>query len=72
MKAAFYMFNERKVRLHGIFQFSNVIGESYMVGGHPGGVIAYPVAIIEHENGMIEQVNPTNLSKHSDKKEATK
>lgn len=36
---------------HGFFQRSMVIKPSIMVGGHSGGVIAYPVAIIENKKG---------------------
>lgn len=30
----------------GVYQYSNVIEPSLMVGGHNGGVIAYPVAVV--------------------------
>lgn len=29
----------------GVFQISGVIGESPMIGGHRGGVVAYPVVV---------------------------
>lgn len=32
----------------GIFQYQDVIGESPMIGGHRGGVVAYPVAVVRH------------------------
>jgi hypothetical protein len=31
----------------GVFQYSNVIDPSPMRGGHNGGVIAYPVAVVK-------------------------
>jgi hypothetical protein len=31
----------------GVFQFSNVIDPSPMVGGHKSGVIAYPVVVVK-------------------------
>ena len=37
---------------YGIFQFSSVVAPSLMVGGHPGGVIAYPVAVVDFGNGV--------------------
>lgn len=42
-----------EVPFHGIFQYSDVIEPSPMVGRHNGGVIAYPVAVIELENQLI-------------------
>lgn len=38
---------------YGIFQVSTVIDPSPMIGGHPGGVIAYPVAIVDFGDGLI-------------------
>ncbi len=43
----------QEVPFHGVFQYSDVIEPSLMVGGHPGGVIAYPVAVVELENQLI-------------------
>ena len=43
----------REVPFYGVFQYSDVIGPSLMAGGHPGGVIAYPVAVVELENQLI-------------------
>lgn len=40
--------------LMGIFQYSKPIGESPMIGGHSGGVVAYPVAVIKFENELKE------------------
>ncbi|MDU5417006.1 hypothetical protein [Peptoniphilus harei] len=36
---------------YGVFQLSTVIAPSIMVGGHPGGVIAYPVAVVDFGDG---------------------
>lgn len=36
---------------YGIFQLSTVIDPSPMIGGHPGGVIAYPVAVVDFGDG---------------------
>lgn len=56
-----YKYRGKKVKLHGIFQVSTVVSPSNMMGGYPGGVVAYPVAVIEHENGDLEQVSPNEL-----------
>ena len=34
-----------EARFYGVFQYSTILKESFMVGGLSGGVIAYPVAI---------------------------
>ena len=36
---------------YGVFQLSTVIDPSPMIGGHPGGVIAYPVAVVDFGDG---------------------
>lgn len=46
---------------HGFYQESNVIPPSPLVGGHGGGVIAYPVAIIETEEGDVLEVTATSI-----------
>ena len=38
-----------------------------MVGGHSGGVIAYPVAIIEDEKGNVMEVEATSIQFKEDK-----
>lgn len=44
-----------------------VIKPSIMVGGHSGGVIAYPVAIIEDEKGNVMEVEATSIQFKEDK-----
>lgn len=39
-----------EAKFYGVFQYSTIIKESMMAGGELGGVIAYPVAIIELED----------------------
>ena len=46
---------------HGFFQRSMVIKPSIMVGGDSGGVIAYPVAIIEDKKGKLMEVEATSI-----------
>lgn len=43
-----------------IFQSSNVIGESAMIGGHRGGVVAYPVAVVRFGTSF-KQVNISDV-----------
>ena len=45
----------------GIFQYSNVINPSPMLGGHPGGVIAYPVALVKIA-GKFKETVPSKIS----------
>lgn len=42
--------------LHGIYQKSYIIGESYAIGGHKGGQIAFPIAVVESSNGSLIEV----------------
>lgn len=55
---------------HGFFQRSMVIEPSIMVGGHSGGVIAYPVAIIETEEGDVLEVTATSIQLKENKNES--
>lgn len=52
---------------HGFYQESNVIPPSPLVGGHSGGVIAYPVAIIEDKKGELMEVEATSIKFVGDK-----
>lgn len=36
---------------YGVFQLSTVIDPSPRIGGHPGGVVAYPVAVVDFGDG---------------------
>lgn len=40
---------------------SNVVDASPLIGGHPGGVIAYTVGIVEFEDGSITMVSPQSI-----------
>lgn len=44
----------------GVFQYSDVIQPSVMIGGHSGGVIAYPVAIVKLD-GKFKEVKLSNV-----------
>lgn len=51
---------------HAWSEYADTIGESLMVGGHPGGQIKYPVAIIEYESGQCGTV-PVHAVRFTDK-----
>ena len=43
-------------------QFSNVVGASVAVGGHPEGQVSRVFALIEDEKGHIKRVDPTMIT----------
>ena len=55
------IFKKEVYTFHGFYQESNVIPPSPLVGGHSGGVIAYPVAIIEDKKGKLMEVEATYI-----------
>lgn len=61
------IFKKEVYTFHGFYQESNVIPPSPLVGGHSGGVIAYPVAIIEDEKGNVMEVEATSIQFVEDK-----
>ncbi|OIJ12688.1 hypothetical protein BKP37_12875 [Anaerobacillus alkalilacustris] len=38
----------------GVFQYSHVLDPSPMIGGHSGGVIAYPIAVVKLDEKLKE------------------
>lgn len=52
---------------HCFEQFSNVIGESIAIGGHPAGQISQVFALIEDGKGNIYRVDPTEITFTDDK-----
>lgn len=60
----------RKAYFHGIFQHSTTVGPSAMIGGPPGGTIAYSLAVIEYPDGTVAECNP-QLIKFTDREEST-
>ena len=44
----------KSARYVGMYQFANVIEPSIMIGGHKGGMVAYPVAVVKYESELIE------------------
>lgn len=55
------LFKKEVYTFHGFYQESNVIPPSPLVGGHGGGVIAYPVAIIEDTKGNVTEVEAISI-----------
>lgn len=47
--------------LYDFFQYSEPIAPSVMVGGHPGGVVAYPMALVRLESGEFKTVNANKV-----------
>jgi len=45
----------------GVYQYSNVVAPSPMVGGHPGGVIAYPIALVKL-HGKLKEVGLSKVT----------
>lgn len=45
----------KKAKFIGVFQFSEPIDASPLVGGHPGGVVAFPVAVVECEGELLSE-----------------
>lgn len=50
--------DERKALFHCWNQWSDVIGDSILRGGHKGGQIADTYGIVEFEDGTVENVYP--------------
>ena len=53
---------KEKALFHGWNFVSNVVEPSLMIGGHPGGVIAYSTGIVELEDGRVIEVMPGNIT----------
>lgn len=51
MKALFHCWSHR----------SEVVGESHLRGGHPGGQVSGTFAIVEYEDGTVHEVEPTQI-----------
>ena len=54
-------FKEMKALFHCWDSRSEVIGESYLRGGHPAGQISATFAIVEYSDGTIHEVEPTQI-----------
>ncbi len=47
---------------HGWYQLAYLIDSSPFVGGHPGGQVAFPVAILELEDGSLVRAAETEFT----------
>ncbi|MCM3454439.1 hypothetical protein M3685_10830 [Heyndrickxia oleronia] len=45
----------------GVYQYSGVIEPSPMIGGHSGGVIAYPIAVVKL-NGKLKEAKLSEIT----------
>lgn len=50
-----------KAGLYDFFQYSEPIAPSVMIGGHPGGVVAYPMALVRLESGEFKTINANKV-----------
>ena len=41
-------------KFHGIYQHSKIVPSSPFQGGHSGGTVTFPVAVVEDSNGLHE------------------
>lgn len=53
--------SDQTALFHGMFQQSYVRAPSYLQGGHPGGTVATPVAVVELEDGQIIYVEAHDI-----------
>lgn len=60
-------YNNESYIFHCFEQWSNVIGESPMIGGHSAGQISQVFALIEDRKGNIYRVDPTAIKFTDDK-----
>lgn len=45
----------------GVFQHSHVVEPSPMLGGHRGGVISYPIAVVKLE-GKLQEIKVSDIT----------
>ena len=64
------IFKKTVCTFHGFFQRSIIVEPSLMLGGPDGGVLAYPVAIIETEEGDVLEVTATSIQFKENKNES--
>lgn len=55
------IFKKTVCTFHGFFQRSIIMGPSLMIGGDDGEVLAYPVAIIETEEGDVIEAQAVSI-----------
>ena len=52
---------ERKALFHGWHACSQLVDASPLKGGHSGGQVSSPVAIVEFEDGTVSMVPPAEI-----------
>lgn len=52
---------DKRAYFHKWADHSNVLRPSYLEGGHNGGEVRYTVAIVEYEDGRVEEVMPSQI-----------
>lgn len=45
----------------GVYQYSQILEPSLMVGGHKGGVVAYPIAVVKLD-GKLKEVGLSRIT----------
>lgn len=51
----------RRALFHGVFQVAQPVEPSIMVGGAPGGQLAYPAALVELPDGRLTTVGVSSI-----------
>lgn len=54
--------DKKKCLFHGFWQNSDIYPPSLLKGGHNGGVVAGPVALVETEDGDVIKVEPALIT----------
>ncbi|MBQ9211120.1 MAG: hypothetical protein IJ153_05405 [Clostridia bacterium] len=49
-------------RFHGFFQGSEIVPPSMMIGGHNGGTLYFPVALVEFADGHFETLRVNDVT----------
>lgn len=53
--------NGKKALFHRWFEYSQIVAPSPMVGGHSGGEVKAVLALIEFEDGTVEELFPNKI-----------
>lgn len=52
------IFKQQNALFHGLYMCAEVKAPSPLKGGHPGGTVAEPVAVVEFEDGTVRKCLP--------------
>ncbi|MDD3029857.1 MAG: hypothetical protein PHS57_06230 [Alphaproteobacteria bacterium] len=53
--------NGKPALFHRWADVAYTVGDGIAIGSAPGGQVMYPVAIVEYEDGAVDQVNPVHV-----------